>query len=105
MINGIAVEGGLKYTLNDAFTLGAEGTFAHDLYISIAICGQDGRLSARVYSAIEREYVNEALALIAESIGVPNKLFISLSITQGSWAKGYDKEMDDAIQALWDSVE
>ena len=99
-INGTSVLGDRKDNLGGKFELTAEGTFAQDLYVTVAKSEGEGHISAKAYGAIDKAAVNEALATISSG-EVPNKVFVAFSTTKASWPKGLDAEMDQEIEAAW----
>ena len=101
LVNGIDIQGDLKYSLNGKFTLEAQGEFEKDLYITIAASDAEDHMVVKVYGAIEKEHINDAFPMITSTIGVPNKLYIAFSTTKASWVKGLDAEMDQAIASVW----
>ena len=98
-INGTRVEGNRTDDLGGKFGLTAEGTFAQDLYLTVAKSEQEGHISAKAYT-IDKAAVNEALAVISSG-QVPNKVFVAFSATKASWPKGLDAEMDQEIEVAW----
>ena len=100
-LNDISVQGAYSSNLNGKFELRTEGEFAKDLYLTIAYSTGEGHIAAKVYS-LDKSAVNEALPLITQAIGVPNKVFVSFSSFKASWATGIDEEMDQEIAAAWE---
>ena len=99
-INGTSVTGDRKDDLGGKFELTAEGTFAQDLYVTVAKSEGEGHISAKAYGPIDKAAVNETLTRISSG-EVPNKVFIAFSTTRASWPKGHDEEMDQEIEAAW----
>lgn len=104
-INGTSVEGSRFDNIGDKITIAVEGAVAKDIYVTVATSTGNGHISAHGYGAIEKEKINEGLALIAEAIGKPNKVFLAFSTQKADWPKGSDAEMDAEIQSAWDLVE
>lgn len=102
-INGTGVEGDRTDKLEGQFALSAVGTFAQDLYLTIARSDQEGHISARAYGPIEKDKVNEFLTALTSS-SVPNKVYVAFSVTKATWVTGLDEEMDQEIQAAWTLV-
>ena len=102
-INGASITGDRKDNLGGKFELTAEGTFAQDLYVTVAKSGGEGHISAKAYGPIDKAAVNEALTIISSG-EVPNKVFVAFSTTKASWPKGLDAEMDQEIEAAWGLV-
>ena len=99
-INGTSVTGDRKDDLGGKFELTAEGTFAQDLYVTVAKSEGEGHISAKAYGPIDKAAVNETLAIISSG-KVPNKVFVAFSVTKASWPKSLDEEMDQEIEAAW----
>ena len=104
-INGTSVEGSRFDNIGDKLSITVEGAVAKDIYVTVATSTGNGHISAHGYGAIEKEKINEGLALIAEAIGKPNKVFLAFSTQKADWPKGSDAEMDAEIQSAWDLVE
>lgn len=104
-INGTSVEGAFHNAIGNQFTITVEGAVAKDIYVTVATSTGNGHISAHGYGAIDKGEINEGLALIAEAIGTPNKVFLAFSTKKADWPKGADAEMDAEIQAAWDLVE
>ncbi len=103
-INGTSVEGTFYGDIGNKFSIEVEGAVAKDIYVSVATSTGNDQISAHAYGAIEKEEINEGLALIAKAIGTPNKVFLAFSTQKADWPKGADAEMDAEIQAAWDLV-
>ena len=99
-INGTSVTGDRKDDLGGKFELTAEGTFAQDLYVTVAKSEGEGHISAKAYGPVDKAKVNETLTRISSG-EVPNKVFVAFSTTKASWPKGLDEEMDQEIEAAW----
>ncbi len=99
-INGTSITGGRQDDLGGKFELTAEGTFAQDLYVTVAKSEGEGHISAKAYGPVDKAAVNETLTRISSG-EVPNKVFIAFSTTKASWPKGHDEEMDQEIEAAW----
>ena len=99
-INGTSITGDRTDNLGGKFELTAEGTFAQDLYVTVAKSGGEGHISAKAYGPIDKATVNETLATISSG-EVPNKVFVAFSTTKASWPKGLDEEMDQEIEFAW----
>ena len=100
-VNGISINGSRTGQIGDKIELVAEGEFAKDVYVVVAKSESEGHISARVYGALEKGRLSEALPVVAEAIGKPNKVFISFTVTKNSWPKKLDEEMDREIEAAW----
>jgi len=100
-LNGMAVEGARTYDLGGKFELSAEGTFAKDLYLTIAKSEQEGNIAVKLYGPINKAVVNEALITVNVGVGVPNKVFVSFSTEKATWPHGHDAQMDQEIASAW----
>lgn len=100
-LNDSSVQGAYSSDLNGKFELRAEGEFAKDLYLIIAYSTGESHISANTYT-LDKSDVNEVFPLIAQAIGVPNKVFVDFSSFKASWATGLDEEMDWEIATAWE---